>query len=62
MLALVAMWFRALQEEKEGDPESHAKLELHEALQRLPISFGMGLRTRPRCQEIAKVTSHLLLL
>lgn len=42
-------------EEIEGVPESHNKYILHEALQRLPISFGMGLRTRPRCQEIAAV-------
>lgn len=54
VMALIAMWFRSLREEREGTGESHAKLELHEALQRLPISFGMGLRTRPRCQEIAK--------
>ena len=56
VLALVAMWFRGLMEEVEGVPESHTKFVLHEALQRLPISFGMGLRSRPRCQEIAAVS------
>ncbi len=29
------------------------KRELLEALQRLPISFGMALRTRDRCKEVA---------
>jgi glutamine---fructose-6-phosphate transaminase (isomerizing) len=65
VLALIAMWFRTLKEERDGASESHAKMELHEALQRLPISFGMGLRTRPRCQEIAKELvnkEHLFIL
>lgn len=54
VLALVAIWFRNVKEEREGLPELHLKSELVEALQRLPISFGMGMKTRPRCKEIAK--------
>jgi glutamine---fructose-6-phosphate transaminase (isomerizing) len=59
VLSLVALWFRHQRELKEGLPELHLKGELVEALQRLPISFGMGLKTRPKCQEIAKVRHHL---
>jgi len=54
VMSLVALWFRNQKEEKEGLPELHLKGELVEALQRLPISFGMGLKTRPKCKEIAK--------
>lgn len=54
VLALIALWFRQTREDKEGLPESKKKKALLEALQRLPISFGMGLRSRGRCKEIAK--------
>jgi len=57
VLALIALWFRQTREEKEGLPESKKKKVLLEALQRLPISFGMGLRSRDRCKEIAKELS-----
>jgi glutamine---fructose-6-phosphate transaminase (isomerizing) len=59
VLALVSIWFRHQREVKEGLPELHLKGELVEALQRLPISFGMGLKTRPKCQEIAQVSGGL---
>lgn len=61
VLALVALWFRNQREDKEGLPELHLKGELVEALQRLPISFGMGLKTRPKCKEIAQVRTIPLL-
>jgi glutamine---fructose-6-phosphate transaminase (isomerizing) len=56
VLALVAIWFRHQREMKENLPELHLKGELVEALQRLPISFGMALKTRPKCKEIAEVS------
>lgn len=56
VLALVALWFRNQREEMGGLPELHLKSELVEALQRLPISFGMALKTRPKCKQIAEVT------
>ena len=34
-------------------PEQPLKKEIFDSLQRLPISFGMGLRSRDRCREIA---------
>src|SRR3546814_14789041 len=41
-LALLAVWFRQLREETEGLAPLPAKRELLQALQRLPISFGMA--------------------
>jgi glucosamine--fructose-6-phosphate aminotransferase (isomerizing) len=53
VLALVALWFRQHKEEREGLSELPLKRELMDALQRLPISFGMGLRSREKCKKIA---------
>mmetsp|Transcript_2883 Transcript_2883/g.4341 ORF Transcript_2883/g.4341 Transcript_2883/m.4341 type:complete len:695 (+) Transcript_2883:40-2124(+) len=56
VLALLALWFRQLREvelAKSGDHNLPDKGRLMEALQRLPISFGMAMRIRPRCKEIA---------
>lgn len=53
VLALVALWFRQQREEKEGLPESPAKREMLEALQRLPISFGMAMKLREQCRRVA---------
>ncbi len=54
VLALIALWFRQQQEHRGGVTESKVERELLESLQRLPISFGMALRSRQKCQEIAK--------
>mmetsp|Transcript_13707 Transcript_13707/g.20525 ORF Transcript_13707/g.20525 Transcript_13707/m.20525 type:complete len:473 (+) Transcript_13707:737-2155(+) len=64
VLALIALWFRAQREETMGLKESRLKSELLEALQRLPISFGMGLRSRPQCKAIAEelVNKHHLFI
>merc|ERR1712196_160707 len=66
VLALVACWFRQLLEEHnpsiEPNPE---KVALLEALQRLPISFGMALRLHDQCKLVAKQLSkseHLFIL
>lgn len=54
VLSLIALWFRQTKEDREKIPESPLKRELLEALQRLPISFGMGLRSRDKCRKIAE--------
>ena len=54
VLALIALWFRQTKEEKEHLPDSSHKKELLDSLQRLPISFGMGMRSRDRCKDIAQ--------
>src|SRR3546814_394866 len=64
-LALLAVWFRQLREETEGLTPLPAKRELLQALQRLPISFGMATRTRDHCKRIAnelKDKNHLFVL
>ncbi len=53
VLTLVALWFRQLREEREDLVESPLKKEFLDALQRLPISFGMGMRLRDKCKKIA---------
>lgn len=53
VLALIALWFRQLREERNGLQESILKKELVESLQRLPISFGMGMRLREKCKKVA---------
>jgi len=53
-LALVALWFRQTRDKVEGLSESLASKRLKDALMRLPISFGMGLKTRPQCKDIAQ--------
>lgn len=54
VLTLIALWFRQTREEREKLPESTLRRELLEALQRLPISFGMGLQSREKCKAVAK--------
>ena len=53
VLALLALWFRQQKEDREKLVEPALKRELLEALQRLPISFGMAIRTRDQCREVA---------
>jgi glucosamine--fructose-6-phosphate aminotransferase (isomerizing) len=56
VLALIALWFRNIRDDNYSLRKSPHHKELLDALQRLPISFGMALRrVRPQCQEIAKV-------
>ena len=67
VLALLTCWFRQLRDEnpataRTGRPDT---LELLEALQRLPISFGMANRVRPKVKEVAarlKDKEHLFIL
>lgn len=58
VLTLIALWFRQLKEEKNNLPELPLKRELHDALQRLPISFGMGLRLRDKCRKVAETLKN----
>ena len=53
VLALIALWFRQNKEKTEDLPESPLTKSMLEALQRLPISFGMGLRSREKCKRVA---------
>eukprot|EP00601_Ochromonadales_sp_CCMP2298_P019417 CAMPEP_0173296302 /NCGR_PEP_ID=MMETSP1143-20121109/14875_1 /TAXON_ID=483371 /ORGANISM="non described non described, Strain CCMP2298" /LENGTH=687 /DNA_ID=CAMNT_0014236119 /DNA_START=184 /DNA_END=2244 /DNA_ORIENTATION=+ len=53
VLSLLALWFRQLKEDNEGLSEPALKRELLDSLQRLPISFGMALRTRDKCKRVA---------
>lgn len=54
VLTLIGLWFRQLREDNLGIPESPTKRLMTESLQRLPILFGMAMKTRSRCAEIAK--------
>ena len=54
VLSLIALWFRQTKEDVSKCPELPLKKELLEALQRLPISFGMALRSRDKCKSVAK--------
>jgi glucosamine--fructose-6-phosphate aminotransferase (isomerizing) len=55
VLALIALWFRQTRDKLEGKAagSSVETARLKDALMRLPISFGMALKTRDRCKEIA---------
>jgi len=54
VLTLIALWFRQQKEENEKLPELPLRKELLESLQRMPISFGMGLKCRDKCKKIAE--------
>uniref|UniRef100_A0A7S2MLC9 Glutamine--fructose-6-phosphate aminotransferase [isomerizing] n=1 Tax=Helicotheca tamesis TaxID=374047 RepID=A0A7S2MLC9_9STRA len=55
VLALIALWFRQTRDKMQGlKRPSIEATRLKEALMRLPISFGMTMKTREQCLEIAK--------
>ena len=55
VMALIALWFRNIRSDDYAKRKSPYAKEILDALQRLPISFGMALRfTHPQCKEIAK--------
>jgi len=54
VLALVALWFRELQDRLEGKSPSVEAQRLKDSLMRLPITFGMALKTRAQCRKIAE--------
>jgi glutamine---fructose-6-phosphate transaminase (isomerizing) len=54
VLALIALWFRQTKDRLEGTRSGVEAKRLKEALMRLPISFGMALKTRDHCKVIAE--------
>ncbi|CBJ27311.1 conserved unknown protein [Ectocarpus siliculosus] len=60
VLSLMALWFRQVREAEASNPadvtDMHVmdKSKLMEALQRLPISFGMAMGVRGKCQKVAQ--------
>jgi len=54
VLALIALWFQQLRDDKELTVGVHEATRLREALMRLPISLGMAMKGRDKCREIAK--------
>ena len=53
VLALIALWFRQTRDVLEGRRPSVESAQLQEALMRLPITFGMALKTHEQCKKIA---------
>lgn len=59
VLALIALWFRQARDAMEGITRPSVESQrLKDALMRLPITFGMILKTRDQCKEIAKQLEH----
>eukprot|EP00934_Nitzschia_sp_Nitz4_P001875 Nitzschia sp. Nitz4//scaffold69_size99277//61046//63342//NITZ4_004637-RA/size99277-augustus-gene-0.10-mRNA-1//-1//CDS//3329556727//1875//frame0 len=54
VLALIALWFREYKDRLLGKGPSLESVQLKESLMRLPITFGMALKSRDQCKEIAK--------
>ena len=55
VLALIALWFRELKDRVSGTHVASAEgKNLRESLMRLPICFGMALKTREKCKKIAE--------
>jgi glutamine---fructose-6-phosphate transaminase (isomerizing) len=65
VMALIALWFRQVRDKLEGNKTSLEAVRLKEALMRLPITFGMALKTRDQCKQIAEQLNgkeHLFVL
>lgn len=55
VLALIALWFRELKDRVNGTNVASVEgNNLRESLMRLPICFGMALKTREQCKKIAE--------
>ena len=55
VLALIALWYRQTRDKLNGVTQPSVEaLRLQEALMRLPITFGMALKTREHCRKIAE--------
>eukprot|EP00580_Thalassiosira_gravida_P016227 CAMPEP_0201659694 /NCGR_PEP_ID=MMETSP0494-20130426/2469_1 /ASSEMBLY_ACC=CAM_ASM_000839 /TAXON_ID=420259 /ORGANISM="Thalassiosira gravida, Strain GMp14c1" /LENGTH=707 /DNA_ID=CAMNT_0048137295 /DNA_START=389 /DNA_END=2512 /DNA_ORIENTATION=+ len=55
VLALIALWFRELKDRVNGTNVASAEgKNLRESLMRLPICFGMALKTRDKCKKLAE--------
>ena len=54
-LSLVALWFHQTKEKLAGRlVPSNESMRMKDALMRLPITFGMGLKTRNQCKAVAE--------
>jgi glucosamine--fructose-6-phosphate aminotransferase (isomerizing) len=53
VLALIALWFKETRDRITGTQPSVEAIRLKESLMRLPIAFGMALKTREQCRQIA---------
>lgn len=65
VLTLLTAWFRQVREESGNGVLPARMTELLEALQRMPIGFGMARRTREQCARLAdglKDKEHIFLL
>eukprot|EP00555_Chaetoceros_dichaeta_P005353 CAMPEP_0198269930 /NCGR_PEP_ID=MMETSP1447-20131203/43181_1 /TAXON_ID=420782 /ORGANISM="Chaetoceros dichaeta, Strain CCMP1751" /LENGTH=722 /DNA_ID=CAMNT_0043961725 /DNA_START=72 /DNA_END=2243 /DNA_ORIENTATION=+ len=66
VLALVALWFREQRDIVQGiSRPSHEATQLRDALMRLPITFGMAMKTRDACKRVAErldSTEHCFIL
>ena len=54
VLALIALWFKQTRDSLMGVQQSMDSVRLKDALMRLPITFGMALKTRDQCKEVAE--------
>lgn len=55
VLSLIALWFKQQKDKASGSPTQHADSKsLTNALMRLPITFGMGMKNRDQCRKIAE--------
>jgi glucosamine--fructose-6-phosphate aminotransferase (isomerizing) len=54
VLSLIALWFKEARDRAAGRGPSLESIRLKESLMRLPIAFGMALKTRDQCRRIAE--------
>eukprot|EP00980_Cylindrotheca_fusiformis_P008275 scaffold1736_cov127-Cylindrotheca_fusiformis.AAC.89 len=54
VLCLIAIWFREMRDRMLGRVPSLEATMLKESLMRLPITFGMALKSRDQCKRIAE--------
>ncbi|KAL3944241.1 MAG: hypothetical protein SGBAC_001684 [Bacillariaceae sp.] len=53
VLSLIALWFKEMRDRLDGRDPSVEAQRLKESLMRLPIAFGMALKTKDQCKRIA---------
>ncbi|CAJ1942404.1 unnamed protein product [Cylindrotheca closterium] len=54
VLSLIALWFKEMRDRIAGRGPSLEAQRLKESLMRLPIAFGMALKTHDQCKRIAE--------
>lgn len=58
VLTLIALWFKEHRDRLHGGGPSVEAIRLKESLMRLPITFGMALKSRDQCKAVAKRLEH----